>query len=235
LVYLVVGVVCLTAAEAVWNSKPAAQWTEEDTQEVLATSPWVREVRATVTRRLTEEQLREGGQLGQPTGVGNEGVDLKGSGPKVSTNIFTGPGAEDRGSRALPRPITLKVRWESALPIRVAEFKSRAPQPPTLDGTGYRIAVYGIPGPNFKGDPIDLGKPLKGLAFLKREGKKDVKPISAGVFRSEDSLMVVYLFPPSAEISIKDRQVRFEAQIGRIVLAQTFVLSDMEYLGKLEL
>jgi hypothetical protein len=232
---LVVAALSLIAADPVWMSKPAAQWTEEDTQQILATSPWVRNVHATVTRRLTEEELRIGGQLGQPTGVGNEGVDLRGSGPKVSTNIFTGPGAEDRGARSLPRPITLKVRWESALPIRIAEFKSRAEEPPTLDGTGYRIAVYGIPGPNFKGDPQDLGKPLKGLAFLKREGKRDVRPVSAGVFRSEEGLVVVYLFPASAEITRKDGQVRFEAQIGRIVLAQTFVLSEMEFMGKLEL
>jgi hypothetical protein len=234
-VYLVVAALSLTAADPVWNSKPAAQWTEEDTQQILATSPWVRDVHATVTRRLTEEQLRDGGQLGQPTGVGNEGVDPKGSGPTVSANIFTGPGGEDRSARSLPRPITLRVRWESALPIRVAEFKSHAPEPPTLDGMGYRIAVYGIPGPKFKGDPKELGKPLKGLAFLKRDGKKDVKPVSAGVFQSEDGLVVVYLFPASAEITRKDGLVRFEAQIGRIVLAQTFVLSEMEYLGKLEL
>jgi len=46
---------------------------------------------------------------------------------------------------------------------------------------------------------------------------------------------VVYLFPLSAEIVKKDGQVRFEAQIGRIVVAQTFELSEMEFMGKLEL
>jgi hypothetical protein len=39
----------------------------------------------------------------------------------------------------------------------------------------------------------------------------------------------------SAEITRKDRQIQFEAQIGRIVLAQTFDLSEMEFRGKLEL
>jgi hypothetical protein len=39
----------------------------------------------------------------------------------------------------------------------------------------------------------------------------------------------------SAEITKKDGQVRFEAQIGRIVLGQTFELNDMEFMGKLEL
>jgi hypothetical protein len=104
-----------------------------------------------------------------------------------------------------------------------------------MEGDGYRIAVYGVPGANFKGDPEELGKPLKNLAALKRAGKKDVRPVRVEVFQREDGLVVVYLFPLSAEISKKDRQLQFEAQIGRIVVAQTFELSEMEFLGKLEL
>ena len=236
LVCLMIAAVSLTAADPVWKSKPAAQWTEEDVQQVLATSPWVKEVRAVVTRRLTEDQLREAGQMGQPVGVGNEGVDPKGSGPIVSLNPFTGPGGDDRSRRSLPQPIALKLRWESALPIRIAEFKSRAGEAPASeDGEGYRIAVYGIPGGGFKGDPKELGKPLKNLAALKRDGKKDVKPVSAEVFQLESGVVVVYVFPMSAEISKKDGRVRFEAQIGRIVVGQTFELSEMEFMGKLEL
>ncbi len=219
---LIVAAAHLTAADPVWKTKPAAQWTEEDARQVLAKSPWAKEVRAVITRRLTEDQLREGGQMGQPRGVGNEGVDPKGSGPKVSPNVFTGPGGDDRSPRSLPQPITLKLRWESALPVRLAELKSHEVEPPTLEGDGYRIAVYGIPGGDFKGDPEQLGEPLKNLAALKREGKKDVRPVSVEVFQRENGVVVVYLFPLSAEITKKDRQIRFEAQIGRIVVAQDF-------------
>jgi hypothetical protein len=231
---LIIAVASLTAADAVWKIKPADRWTEQDIQQVLAASPWVKQVTAVVTRRLTEEQLRDGGQMGQPLGVGNEGVDPKGSGPTVSTKIFSGPGSEDRGARSLPRPIVLKLRWESALPIRIAEFKSHAVEAPAVDGEGYRIAVYGIPGV-FKGNPKELGKPLKNLAALKREGQRDVRPVSAEVFQLESGVVVVYVFPMSAEITKKDGQVRFEAQIGRIVVGHTFDLSDMEFMGKLEI
>src|ERR1035438_6447898 len=181
-----------------------------------------KENRAVITRRLTEDQLRDGGQMGQPRGVGNEGVDPKGSGPKVSPNVFSGPGGDDRSDRSLAQPITLKLRWESALPVQLAELKSHEVEPPTLEGEGYRIAVYGVPGADFKGDPKELGKTLKNLAALKREGKKDVRPVSVEVFQRENGLVVVYLFPLSAEISKKDRQLQFEAQIGRIVVDQTF-------------
>src|SRR5262244_1791233 len=93
---LVASATLLIAADRVWESKPTSQWTEEDARQVLTDSPWAKATRAVITRRLTEEQLREGGQMGQPRGIGNEGLDPKGSGPKVSPNILTGPGGGDR-------------------------------------------------------------------------------------------------------------------------------------------
>src|SRR3984893_16078841 len=214
-VCLMVTATQLVAADPAWKSKPAPPWTEEDAPQGLPGSPWAKEITATITRRLTEDQLREGGQMGQPRGIGNEGVDPKGSGPKVSPNVFTGAGGNDRSSRSLPQSITLRLRWESALPVRLAELKSHEIEPPTLEGDGYSIAVYGVPGGDFKGDPTKLGEPLKSLAALKREGKRDVRPIAVEVFLRENSVVVVYVFPLSAEISRKDRQIRFEAQIGR--------------------
>jgi hypothetical protein len=232
---LILAAVALMAADPDWKSKPAAQWTEEDAKQVLASSPWARQIGAVVTRRLTEEQLREGGQMGQPRGVGNENVDPRGSGPTVSPNVFTGRGGDDRSARSLPQPIKLKLRWESALPVRIAELKSHETELPTLESDGYRIAVYGIPGGDFKGDPERLGEPLKNLAALKREGKKDVKPVRVEVFQPENGVAIVYLFPLSAEITKNDQRVQFEAHIGRIVVAHTFELSEMEFKGKLEL
>jgi hypothetical protein len=233
--YVAVAAAYLTAADPVWRTKPAAEWTEEDARIVLSSSPWAREISATVTRRLTEDQLREGGQMGQPTGIGNENVDPKGSGPKVSPNVFSGRGGDDRSARSLSQPIKLKLRWESALPIRLAELKSHEIEPPTLGGDGYYLAVYGVPGGDFKGDPKHLGDPLKNLATLKREGKKDVKPTRVEVFQRESGVVVVYVFPLSAEITKKDQRIRFDAQIGRILLAHNFELGEMEFAGKLEL
>jgi hypothetical protein len=240
--YLLVCSLCLTigwppigAADPPWIIKPPAQWTEEEAKELLVSSPWVRQVTAVVTRRLTEDQLREGGLMGQPLGVGNEGVDPNGSGPQISPNILTGGGGDDRSARSIARPIKLSLRWETALPVRIAELKSHEVEPPTLEGDGYRIAVYGVPFANLQGDPRKLGEPLKNLAALKREGKRDAKPLSVEVFQRENDMVVVYLFPLSAEISTKDLRIRFDAHIGRIVVSQSFDLKQMEFLGKLEL
>jgi hypothetical protein len=228
----------LFSEDASWFGKQPSQWTEQDAQQLLDRSPWSQEVPAGIARRLTEEQLREGGEMGQPQGVGNAGIDPKGSGYKISpemANVFTGKGGADRSERSLPRSTRLRLCWESALPVRLAELRAHVIEPPTLDGDGYQIAVYGIPGPWFKDDPKKLGDPLKNTAALRRGGKKDVKPTRVEVFQRQDGLAVVYLFPLSAEISKRDGEVLFEALIGRVTVSHTYKLKDMEFLGKLEL
>jgi hypothetical protein len=228
----------LTAQGPAWIDKQPAQWTEQDAQQLLKSSPWALDTGAVITRRLTEEQLREAGQMGQPQTIGNAGVDPKGSEYKISPdmlNVFTGRGGDDRSARSRPQALTLRLCWESALPVRLAELRAHVIEPPTLEGDGYQIAVYGIPGPLFNEEPKKLGDPLKSTAALKREGKKDVRPSRVEVFQRQDGLVVVYLFPMSAELSARDGQVQFEAQIGRISIGHAFNLREMQFLGKLEL
>jgi hypothetical protein len=224
-----------TTSEPAWRTKTPAQWTEADAQQILTRSPWVREIVGGIAGRRSEDELRAGGQLGQPQGVGYDGLDPKGSGPKVNRNIFTGAGGEDRSLRSRNRSVALKVVWESALPVRLAELKTNTIEPPTLDGDGYQIAVYGIPGAELNKDPKQLGDPLKDYAVLRREGKKDVKPMRVEVFQRQDGLVAVYVFPLSAELSKKDQQVEFDAHIGRVHADHVFDLAEMEILGKLEL
>jgi hypothetical protein len=224
--------VLLIAAEPVWQNKPIVDWTDQDAKQILTQSPWAKNVVAGITRRQTEDERREGGNMGQPTGVGYDGVDQRRARPVLPGNLLPDPAAP-------PAPrnqgIRLLVRWESALPIRAAELKAHVPAPPTLSDDGYSIAVYGLPSSFAKGDPASLGKPLKELAFLRREGKKDVKPWSAEAFELEDSVVVVYLFPLSAEIGKKDAFVEFDALIGRIRVSEHFNLEEMQFQGKLEL
>lgn len=228
----------LLAADPAWKTKPANQWTEEEAQQVLTASPWAREIRAGVARRQSEDELRDGGKMGQPTGIGYDDVDQKGTGPKLPASVKDIVVPSPNGGRSVRstiQGITVRLRWESALPVKIAELKAGVEDPPTLEGDGYRIAIYGLPGGYFKGDPKKLGDPLKEYAFLKREGKKDVKPSSVEVFPQSDGWAVVYLFPFSAEISPKDKQVIFDANIGRIVVSAPFDLDQMVFQGKLEI
>jgi hypothetical protein len=214
-----------------WRDKPIANWTDLDADQILEKSPWAKMTVAGIARRQSEDERRAGGNMGQPTGVGFDGVDDKRVRPVLPDNLFKPTNAPP----ARTQLIRLLVRWESALPIRVAEIKHGEAQPPTLSDDGYLIAVYGVPASYANGDPISLARDFKESAFLKREGKKDVKPLSVEAFELEHSVVVVYRFPLSAEISKKDSAVQFIALIGRLQVSQTFNVEEMLFQGKLEL
>jgi hypothetical protein len=226
------GAALLLAADPDWKTKQVADWSETDAHQVLENSPWAKVVVAGIARRRSEDELREGGQMGQPNGVGYDGVEEKKRPLKEEIGNPFVPG------KLLPSTaptIRLLVRWETALPVRAAELKVHEPTPPTLSDDRYVIAVYGVPSSFAKGDPASLGKPLREQAALRREGKKDVLPARAEVFELENNVVVAYLFPLSAEIGRKDSIVEFSALIGRLQVSQHFLVQDMQFQGKPEL
>ncbi len=155
-----ISAVVLLAADPGWKTKPTAQWTEQDAMEVLTASPWARTITAGLAGRQSEDELRDGGRMGQPTGIGYDGVDPKGSGPKLPTSLkdVVVPAPDGgRSVRSQVQGLPVRLRWESALPVQLAELKARQSDPPTLETNGYRITVYGLPGGYFKGDPKKLG------------------------------------------------------------------------------
>ncbi len=222
------GSALLLATDAGWSTKAIANWTEEDARQVLEASPWAKVVIPGIARKETEAERREGGLMGQPHGVGYDGIDDR----KFHREVLGNPlGGDPLAPPPLP-VIKLLVRWESALPVRAAEFKVHESGPPTSSDEGYTIAVYGVPGSNFKGDPKRLGEPFKELAVLKREGKRDVKPASVEVFQLDNGAAVVYRFPSSAEITARDIWVEFNALIGRLQVSQVFHVDQMQFQGK---
>jgi hypothetical protein len=226
--------ILLLAADPVWKAKPVPNWTEEDAIQIIQSSPWSKMTTAGIARLQSEDERRAGGNMGQATGVGYDGIN---NGKKPMPNpssLIGGPNADPKRT-GQDTYYKLRLVWESALPIRLAELKARDVGPPTSTSEGYLLAVYGVPGRYFVGDPQKLGYMLRDDAFLKREGKKDVKPFNVEVFPRDSGPVVVYMFPLSAEISPKDEFVTFEAKLGRILISQVFSLAEMQFQGKLEI
>lgn len=172
--------------------------------------------------------------MGQPHGVGFDGLPDDRPRVQVPKSVIDIVKPES-AVPALRPSLTLHLRWESALPVRVAELKSHIVDSPTLPDEGYSLAVYGIPYAPLNGDSRTLGDSLKKQAVLKRAGKRDVRPSSVKALQRDDGLVIVYVFPLSAEISKNDGHIEFDAQVGRIAIVQSFDLGEMEFHGKLEL
>jgi hypothetical protein len=80
-----------------------------------------------------------------------------------------------------------------------------------------------------------LENELKGQAAIKRKGKKEIKPSGVEVIPRDYGTVVVYSFSRSNEITRQDKEIEFDAQIGRLQISQSFTLDDMIYQGKLSL
>jgi hypothetical protein len=226
--------ILLLAADPAWKTKPVPNWTEQDAVQIIQDSPWAKLTVAGIARLQSEDERRAGGNMGQATGVGYDEIN-NGKKPMPNPSSFIGGPNANPKRTGQDTYYKLRLVWESALPVRLAELKARDVEPPTSTTEGYMLAVYGVPGKYFVGDPQKLGKPLMEDAYLKREGKKDVKPFSVEVFQRDSGPVVVYMFPLSAEISVKDEFVTFEAKLGRIIISQVFSLAQMEFQGKLEI
>jgi len=225
--------------EPPWRSKQIPEWSVEDANQVLFDSPWAK----TFTPILTapQDSARRPGGIGRDLeSVGKDAVGL--ALPGIAARRAAGSASQGRESPAgqstgssSSEPPKLTLRWESAMPVRTAELKAHDNNAPDVDQSHYAIAVYGIPDRMIEGDLEKLGDQLRNEAFLKRDGKKDLKPSSVKVFDMAAGRVVVYSFPMSDEITRADHRVEFTAKIGRLDLNQSFLVDNMVWQGKLEL
>jgi hypothetical protein len=227
--------VLLPADDPQWMNKRIAEWSEQDVKQILTKSPWVKETTPGRVGVMTSSQRRDGGDMraggGGQGGVGKDAVD--------GVGLFGGKSTAQKGKVATEAPLSrdrLQIRWESAMPIRVAEFRANEPNVPALEGDEYAIAVYNV---SLKAAILELkglNDALKRTATLKVAGKPDLKPARVAVIEPGGGFITaVYLFPRAAKLSIEDARIDFVAQLGLVFVAQSFYPQEMRFQGKLEL
>ena len=140
----------------------------------------------------------------------------------------TGGQRDDRSERRPQTPRNLTVRWESAAPVQTAHLKLHESDVPTVDESHYAIVVAGIPNRMAQSD-------AKPKAELKRKGQKTIKSSEAKMIPRDNGNLVIFFFPRSREITLKDQQVDFEGRIGVMEVNQSFDVTAMQLDGKLQL
>jgi hypothetical protein len=233
-----------------WKDKQIPDWTDADAKQLLADSPWAKSVTPTSDKPLEKKPTQSGAR--KRFGIGGFGIGRRGassdpasSDSTSSSSSSTSSSSSSQGSGATssssnqasadqPLP-TLRLRWESALPVREAELKSRDTGALAVDENHYAIAVYGIPTKTVKDDSKKFAEQLKAQAAIKRDGKEDIKPSSVEIRVREDGPVILYLFPRTEEITWRDHEIEFSAQVGPLKFKQSFQSDDMRFHGTLEL
>ncbi len=234
-------------ASPAWKDKQVSEWTEADAKQLLADSPWTKSVTPTTDKPLEKNAGPSGTR--KRFGIGGLGIGRRSAASDTAS-------ADNRSSNSTPSPNsqsssatssssssasaeqslpTLKLRWESALPVREAELKSHDTAALAVDENHYGIAVYGVPGRMVKDDSKKLIDRLKAQAAIKRAAKEDIKPSAVEIRVREDGPVILYLFPRTEEITWRDHEIEFDAQIGPLKFKQSFQSDDMRFHGTLEL
>jgi hypothetical protein len=226
--FVAFGAVLLIAADSAdssWKNKPIQKWGEEEAKQVLSDSPWVKYASPEEVRDMSPAERRDSGDWDANIG---KGVGLAGTG-------ILGPrraAAAIAAAHEHPQLPPLVIRWESALPVRVAEQKTADTDVPPLDSDGYAIAIYNVDLP----EHWNLARELKGISSLKRNNKKDAKPSRVEILhRDDETSTLVYLFPRSVEITRNDGIIEFVAQIGRMFVRVYFNTQEMRLQGEPQL
>ena len=223
---LVFAAITLLAAddEPSWKNKPISDWDAQDANALLTDSPWAKKVDLEQVRNLSGSERRDGGDwnTGAGRGVGLAGTGVFGSYEEVMA---------ERRAHQQPDLGCVVVRWESALPVRAAEAKAGDTEVSSWEGDYYAVSVNNVP------PPVHLNLSLlKEIASLQRDKKKDLKPSRVLVVRRGKGLVtLVYLFSRSTEITRKDPEIRFTAQIGRLFVSRFFFPGEMQFQGQPEL
>ena len=213
-------------ASDVWNAKDYTQWSSEEIARVLNESPWAKQTN--ISFDLPGMQPENGGRKG---GFAGDGGYHGGPYPRRGRDPDENTPREMHG---LPSFIAT-IRWESALPIQQALSRSSDGRAINPSEKEYVIAVLGLPLPGGANQTDDVREQLLAYTKLIRKGKDPVAPSEVKINASNAAGEVRFYFPKKEPISLDDKEVTFETQLGKMRLEQKFRLKDMTFKGKLEL
>jgi len=160
-----------------------------------------------------------------------------------TTNLGGGPlgPAVGRKVQSLPAGATVRVRWESAEPLRQAIARtlykpgSKEAEELAQPAATYRLAIDNIPPYLESARFGSLQAELMANAVLKVGKRNVLRPSEVTISANKQGLIVRLEFPRDTPIVERDDEVTLETEAGVSGITCQFRLRDMIYRGKLAL
>jgi hypothetical protein len=208
------------AANEFWNLKKPQDWTDDERRELLIKSPWAKE---------PSTNYESGGAA-----AAGRGAVASRSSRTVRSNS-TAPGSS--GNPKVPDKFPSVVRWESALPIREANFNESKDDPAAnyiLKITG-ELPMLGLASDDETQDEYARRlDPLKQFTKLEKKGEP-IYLTKIGFGGKGPDAGALFYFVRNDLITLDDKAVTLVTKLGPISVKVKFTLHDMIYQGKLEL
>jgi hypothetical protein len=199
-----------------WDEKKPEDWTKDEIQELLTKSPWAREA-----------------SIDYNNGPGNEDR-LSPYDPKAANGVSRRTrGAIPTRNGEVDQKYKAVVRWETALPIRLASHSTSKEDPLA----NYVLGVTGdLPLLGMHVDEDDTQRQQRSemlKEYSRLERKNDPIYLDKVVFQSASETL--FYFSRQDPIFPEDKQVTFTTKLGPIEVKAKFILKEMRFQGKLEL
>jgi len=204
-----------------WNEKKAADWTDDEIQQLLNKSPWAKD--ASIFDSAAHKGLSTAPRTAGPS---------RRSGGRTATS----------GNAPLPGyPATWKaiVRWESALPVREGMKAARSKDAEE----NYILALIGdIPGvsvPSDDDEPAErkakLDNLIENTRLERRDDPLELQQVKISPKTRLSPAGTLFYFSRVLPIMPEDKQITFVTKDGPLEVKCKFTLRDMFYRGNLEL
>ena len=209
-------------AKDFWNEKKAADWTDDEIQQILNKSPWAKDA------AIFDSAAHKGLSTAPRTaGAGRR------NGGRTATS---GSAAPLPGYPANWKAI---VRWESALPVREAVKAAKNKDAEE----NYIIALIGdIPGvgvPSDDDEPAERQQKMDNLKentrLERRDDPLELQRVKIAPKTPLSQAGTLFYFSRVLPIVPEDKQVTFVTKVGPLEVKCKFTLRDMLYRGNLEL
>ena len=218
-----------TYAANFWDKKPYQEWNDQEIARILIDSPWAKEVLI----RVGQDYVAPPPAAPNPASVAGVG------GP--TPNLGGGPlgPAVGRKVQTIPSGATVRVRWESAEPLRQAIARTlykagsaEAQELVSSQPSHYIIAIDNIPPYLESARFGSLQADVLSNAVLKVGKRTVIRATNVTVSANKAGLIVRLEFPRDPEIREKDDEVTLQTEAGITGVTCTFRLRDMIFGGK---
>jgi hypothetical protein len=202
--------------------KHPAEWTPKDIDTILDRSAWA-----------------------SPATLEFSPVAFQAAPGKPNRRVAAAQGLRDK---RILTDYKILVRWESALPMRLAR---RVPSPPGIEETRYVLSMSRLPMALFatlsssgkaRNDDSDaankarIAEQVLKSSLLECENKTPFHADHTEWVASDFESRILISFPFNGpRIDLSDLSVAFVSQIGELIVRTSFPLRRMIYAGKLEL
>jgi hypothetical protein len=238
--WLALAITTTLGAAEFWESKPFQTWSAKDIEELRTRSPWAHGLSAAVP---VAEILVFGGE-GRRAGSGSTLAKANPNGtPGGADRALTAP-AEPETQAADTRVIPLIIRWDSALPLRLARLREKygdevltspaAARAMQREPTEYSVFVLGFPPLNERHILGGLDRALLEGTTLRTKGRV-VTPLDVDIAPHGRLLDLTLTFPKTMPFTIQDQEVEFSMSAGSLHVKHKFRLKDMVFQGSLAL